>query len=190
MRPFGAKQLRTLARRSCRCRICNKPCRSHVICMSEAPCGRLMCLPGYLEQETQSMTSALTFTEARNTSMSCCKHLTATAAHAGSLTSLALRSQVLDYQNVAADLLGGVASAYALKFMGQAGIAMYRQFEADRDRGDFSILPELHSTLSALKVRTALRNISLAVSEVSQTLVCVVTNVGEPRFASCSSQPL
>ena len=67
--------------------------------------------------------------------------------------------QVLDYQNTAADLLGGVASAYALRFMGQAGMAMYRQFEADRDRGDFSILPELHSTLSALKVgdsRTAL----------------------------------
>jgi len=61
-------------------------------------------------------------------------------------------TQVLDYQNTAADLLGGVASAYALRFMGQAGMAMYRQFEADRNRGDFSILPELHSTLSALKV--------------------------------------
>ena len=63
---------------------------------------------------------------------------------------------MLDYQNTAADLLGGVASAYALRFMGQAGMAMYRQFEADRDRGDFSILPELHSTLSALKVRLLL----------------------------------
>lgn len=60
--------------------------------------------------------------------------------------------QVLDYQNTSADLLGLVASAYALKFMGQAGMAMYKQFEQDRDRGDFSILPELHSTLSALKV--------------------------------------
>ena len=70
-----------------------------------------------------------------------------TAAHPGER-----ELQVLDYQNTAADLLGLVASAYALKFMGKAGMGMYKQFEADRDRGDFSILPELHSTLSALKV--------------------------------------
>ncbi len=67
---------------------------------------------------------------------------------------------MLDYQNTAADLLGGVASAYALRFMGQAGMAMYRQFEADRNRGDFSILPELHSTLSALKVRDSMTPVS------------------------------
>ena len=29
----------------------------------------------------------------------------------------------------------------------------YRQFEADRDRGDFEGLPELHATLSGMKVR-------------------------------------
>ena len=29
---------------------------------------------------------------------------------------------------------------------------MYRDFEADRNRGDFSLLPELHSVLSGMKV--------------------------------------
>ena len=74
--------------------------------------------------------------------------------------------QVLDYQNTAGDLLGLLASAYALKFMGQAGMAMYRQFEVDRDRGDFSTLPELHSTLSALKVR------STALSQKEAQMIC------------------
>ena len=30
---------------------------------------------------------------------------------------------------------------------------MYRLFEKQREKGDFSILPELHSTLSGMKVR-------------------------------------
>ncbi len=32
----------------------------------------------------------------------------------------------------------------------------YRQFESDRDRGDFEGLPELHATLSGMKVRRVL----------------------------------
>ena len=36
---------------------------------------------------------------------------------------------------------------------GKAGMESYRQFEADRDRGDFEGLPELHATLSGMKVR-------------------------------------
>ena len=35
---------------------------------------------------------------------------------------------------------------------GKAGWAMYRLFEKQRDQGDFSILPELHSVLSGMKV--------------------------------------
>ena len=35
---------------------------------------------------------------------------------------------------------------------GKAGMESYRQFEADRDRGDFEGLPELHATLSGMKV--------------------------------------
>ncbi len=116
-------------------------------------------------------------------------------------------TQVLDYQNVSAELLPLVGAAYALKFMGQvcmpaacvaayllpstspehpgrmpcggscllgaraallpccragkrefsacrlqAGMADYRRFEEGRDAGDFSMLPELHASLSALKV--------------------------------------
>jgi len=59
--------------------------------------------------------------------------------------------QVLDYQNVAAELLPRVAAAYALTFMGDAMMGMYRAFERDRDRGDFAQLPELHALSSGLK---------------------------------------
>ncbi|KAK9834972.1 hypothetical protein WJX81_000797 [Elliptochloris bilobata] len=59
--------------------------------------------------------------------------------------------QVLDYQNTAADLLPLVAACYALIVMGKAGMESYRHFEADRDRGDFEGLPELHATLSGMK---------------------------------------
>ncbi len=37
---------------------------------------------------------------------------------------------------------------------GKAGGKMYADFEGDRDRGDFSVLPELHSVLSGMKVQT------------------------------------
>lgn len=59
--------------------------------------------------------------------------------------------QVLDYQNVASELLPRVAAAYALTFMGDAMMAMYRAFERDRDRGEFGSLPELHALSSGLK---------------------------------------
>lgn len=59
--------------------------------------------------------------------------------------------QVLDYQNVASELLPRVAAAYALTFMGDAMMAMYRSFERDRDRGEFGNLPELHALSSGLK---------------------------------------
>eukprot|EP00884_Botryococcus_braunii_P015671 jgi/Botrbrau1/2788/Bobra.0125s0001.1 len=59
--------------------------------------------------------------------------------------------QVLDYQNTANDLLPLVATAYALIFMGKSAMEMYRKFETERDRGDFSILPELHGMLSGMK---------------------------------------
>lgn len=35
---------------------------------------------------------------------------------------------------------------------GQAGMRMYHDFEENRSRGDFSTLPELHATLSGMKV--------------------------------------
>ncbi|KXZ49049.1 hypothetical protein GPECTOR_23g135 [Gonium pectorale] len=56
-----------------------------------------------------------------------------------------------ELQNCAATLLPLLAAAYALTFMGDAMMAMYRQFEKDRDRGDFSALPELHALSSGLK---------------------------------------
>lgn len=79
--------------------------------------------------------------------------------------------QVLDYQNSAYTLLPLVAAAYALHFMvrcalccqfhhiqqhhwtlqGTSMMKMYRQFEKDRDAGNFSSLPELHALSSGLK---------------------------------------
>lgn len=35
-------------------------------------------------------------------------------------------------------------------------MAMYSEFEADRDRGNFDKLPELHAVLSGMKVGTVL----------------------------------
>ncbi|EFJ46884.1 hypothetical protein VOLCADRAFT_92640 [Volvox carteri f. nagariensis] len=60
--------------------------------------------------------------------------------------------EVLDYQNCSATLLPLIASSYALYFMGESMMAMYRQFERDRDRGEFGALPELHALSSGLKV--------------------------------------
>eukprot|EP00879_Flechtneria_rotunda_P021197 GHRR01022330.1.p1 GENE.GHRR01022330.1~~GHRR01022330.1.p1 ORF type:complete len:634 (+),score=214.56 GHRR01022330.1:589-2490(+) len=59
--------------------------------------------------------------------------------------------QVMDYQNVANTLLGLISSAYACWFMGQNMQQRYQKFEADRDKGDFSDLPELHALSSGLK---------------------------------------
>lgn len=59
--------------------------------------------------------------------------------------------QVLDYQNTSNVLLPLVASSYALWFMGRTMMDMYHQFEKDRDRGDFAVLPELHALSSGLK---------------------------------------
>jgi hypothetical protein len=35
---------------------------------------------------------------------------------------------------------------------GKAGMDMYKEFEVDRDRGNFDKLPELHAVLSGMKV--------------------------------------
>ena len=35
-------------------------------------------------------------------------------------------------------------------------MAMYQQFEADRDKGNFDTLPELHAVLSGMKVCSSL----------------------------------
>ena len=35
---------------------------------------------------------------------------------------------------------------------GKSGMAMYSQFEKDRDQGNFELLPELHAILSGMKV--------------------------------------
>jgi hypothetical protein len=38
----------------------------------------------------------------------------------------------------------------------QGAMANYRKFEEGRDQGDFSLLPELHASLSCLKVQVAI----------------------------------
>jgi len=60
-------------------------------------------------------------------------------------------TQVLDYQNTAHTLLPLVAGAYALTFMGESMMRLYRGFERDRERGEFGGLPELHALSSGLK---------------------------------------
>ena len=35
---------------------------------------------------------------------------------------------------------------------GKSGMAMYSQFEKERDQGNFELLPELHAILSGMKV--------------------------------------
>ena len=37
-------------------------------------------------------------------------------------------------------------------WQGKTGMAMYSQFEKDRDQGNFELLPELHAILSGMKV--------------------------------------
>jgi acyl-CoA oxidase len=59
--------------------------------------------------------------------------------------------QILDYDNVQQTLVPLVAKAFALKFMGAWMMATYDSFDAARDRGDFSGLPELHALSSGLK---------------------------------------
>ncbi|GBF98378.1 peroxisomal acyl-coenzyme A oxidase [Raphidocelis subcapitata] len=59
--------------------------------------------------------------------------------------------QVLDYQNTSGTLLPLVAATYALWLMGDDMMAKYKRFEADRDRGEFGALPELHALSSGLK---------------------------------------
>ena len=58
---------------------------------------------------------------------------------------------MLDYQSVAGTLLPLLASAYALRFTGKVMMDMYTDFEKHRDKGDFSVLPELHAVSSGLK---------------------------------------
>jgi len=60
-------------------------------------------------------------------------------------------TQVLDYQNTAGTLLPLIANTYALHFMGESMMKMYKQFEVAREKGVFSSLPELHALSSGLK---------------------------------------
>lgn len=60
-------------------------------------------------------------------------------------------TQVMDYENVSHTLIPLIASAYALLFMGKSMMQMYRKFEADRDKNDFSNLPDLHALSSGAK---------------------------------------
>lgn len=59
--------------------------------------------------------------------------------------------QIIDYDNVRQTLLPLVAQSYALKFMGKRMMKLYHEFDAARDKGDFSSLPELHALSSGLK---------------------------------------
>jgi hypothetical protein len=54
-----------------------------------------------------------------------------------------------------------------IMLQGKAGMAMYSDFEQDRDRGNFDKLPELHAVLSGMKVRTRLRRLAAVAHLVS-----------------------
>ncbi|QDZ25572.1 acyl-coenzyme A oxidase [Chloropicon primus] len=58
---------------------------------------------------------------------------------------------ILNYQQSARNLISQIAISYALLFMGRSMHQMHESFEADRESGDFGLLPELHATSSCLK---------------------------------------
>ena len=58
---------------------------------------------------------------------------------------------ILNYQQSARNLLPMIANSYALHFMGDWMMDMYRSFEREREAGKFDRLPELHATSSCLK---------------------------------------
>jgi len=59
--------------------------------------------------------------------------------------------QILDYDNVQQTLMPIIAKTYALKFLGENMMEVYRSFVKARERNDFSLLPELHAMSSGLK---------------------------------------
>lgn len=50
---------------------------------------------------------------------------------------------------------------------------MYADFENDRDKGDFSVLPELHSVLSGMKVLLSLLSYCLSYEEDALHGTCI-----------------
>lgn len=63
----------------------------------------------------------------------------------------ARETQLLDYGHVRRTLLVEISRAYALRFTGRWMMEMYKSFDEEQKRGDFSRLPELHATSSGLK---------------------------------------
>ena len=48
--------------------------------------------------------------------------------------------------------LVGLPSFSSVHTQGKSGMDMYKEFEVDRDQGNFDKLPELHAVLSGMKV--------------------------------------
>jgi acyl-CoA oxidase len=61
------------------------------------------------------------------------------------------RVQVIDYENTSAVLLPLVAASYVVHACGRALWAAYKVYEAERAKGRFGTLPELHANSSGLK---------------------------------------
>lgn len=59
--------------------------------------------------------------------------------------------QILDYDNIQQTLIPLISKTFALKFMGKYMMDSYDQFTSDRDKNDFTGLPELHAMSSGLK---------------------------------------
>ena len=67
----------------------------------------------------------------------------------GLLSSLLAQTHLPRTQRVATQ--GGCGLMWRARMQGKAGMDMYREFEQDRDKGNFDKLPELHAVLSGMK---------------------------------------
>jgi len=62
-----------------------------------------------------------------------------------------MERQILDYQNIQSSLFSLLASCYAMHFTGKKMMDLYKVSESQGNKGDHSMLPELHAVSSALK---------------------------------------
>ena len=67
---------------------------------------------------------------------------------------------ILNYQQSARNLIPMAATSYALHFMGESMMDMYKEFEGQKEKGHFGMLPELHATSSCLKALTTWLTVS------------------------------
>ena len=71
---------------------------------------------------------------------------------------------------------------------GKSGMAMYSQFEKERDQGNFELLPELHAILSGMKVHLLflLHSLASPVTSLGSNLSMLITEANYSK-ACCGT---